>query len=182
MFARSGSTEPSAGRRTTRQTTALAAIAALALYPLGAETASRPEAHAIACGHPATVNDYPAVVLLVGVTERVRACTGSLVGDLCVRAAAHFVDGLPMGKLVVSHGHLLYHEIRYAAEAFMHPRYEPLEQPYSWAHDLAMVRMESKFLSRPAGTAAIADSLDSLSPQLGAAVLGVGWAESSRQA
>lgn len=88
------------------------------------------------------------------------------------------MDGLsvgPLGNLVVSHGYPLYPETRLAAEAVMHPDYDPLDQPDGFAHDLALVCMESKFLSRTAATVGLADSQDSLFPQPGATASVVGW-------
>ena len=155
-----------------------AALVALILCPLHGETSKTLQARHIYEGDAATVYDYPSVVLLVGVTEPARSCTGSLVNTLWVLTAAHCVDGLsagPLGNLVVSHGYPLYHETRLAAEAVMHPDYDPLDRPDGFAHDLALVRMESKFLSRTAATVGMGDSLDSLFLQPGATATVVGW-------
>ena len=154
------------------------AFIALTLYPLHGETSSTLQARHVYEGDAASVYDYPSVVLLVGITDPPRGCSGSMINTLWVLTAAHCVDGLsigPLGNLVVSHGYPLYHETRFAAESIMHPDYNPLDQPDGFAHDLALIRLESKFLSRTAATAAVADSQDSLFLQPGATVTIVGW-------
>ena len=146
------------------------AFIALTLYPLHGETSSTLQARHVYEGDAASVYDYPSVVLLVGITDPPRGCSGSMINTLWVLTAAHCVDGLsigPLGNLVVSHGYPLYHETRFAAESVMHPDYDPLDQPGGFAHDLALIRLESKFLSRTAATAAVADSQDSLFPTAG---------------
>ena len=55
----------------------LVAIAAFSLHPLCGETIRSTDARNITGGQPVTVYDYPAVVVVVGVEEPIRACTGS---------------------------------------------------------------------------------------------------------
>lgn len=149
--------------------------AVLALQSLHGKTAPSLEPRNIANGSNATVFNYPSVVLLVGVTEPVRSCTGSLVSSKWVLTAAHCIDGLALEHPVVSHGYPQYHETRFAAKTVMHPEYDPLEQPGGWAHDPALIQIESEFLSRTTGIVRTADPLDGLLVQPGLSVTIIGW-------
>ena len=129
----------------------------------------------IAGGSPASVYDYPFVVTIFAGATIPRICTGSLVSDVWILTAAHCIDGVPDLEIAVMHGYPSYTESRQAVEVVMHPDFAPLVRPEGWAHDLAMIRLESKFLSRTATTVEMADAINGLFVQPGLMVTALGW-------
>ena len=155
-------------------------VALAAALSLGGTT---PEPRRIVGGTPATVYDYPFVVLIVKMAggSPTGYCTGSLISDEWVLTAAHCVDGLRTGEeiweseILVSHGYPEATETRHAVSATMHPDFDPLVRPEGWAHDLALIRLDSAFLSRTTATVALANANDGLLAQPGLIVTVVGW-------
>lgn len=150
-------------------------IAALILQSLCWGAVHPRESRNVAGGTAATVFDYPAVVLVVGVVQPARLCTGTLISDTWVLTAAHCVDGLTLEEIAVSHGYPKYHETRSTSQAVMHDDYDPLDKPGGWAHDLALVELDERFLSRTTRTIGMADALAGLLVQPGLSVTIVGW-------
>ena len=163
--------------------TVLAAIMAVSLHSLGqAESLSSLKARHIAGGTSGSVYDYPFSVVVVANLPQPRTCSGSLVSGRWVLTAAHCVDGVAIREIVIVHGFPLYTETRFAVQSVMHPDYDPLSRPDGWAHDIALIRMESAFLSLTADTVAMADSMDSVFLQAGLSVTAVGWGSVSGNA
>ena len=134
-------------------------------------------------GSPASVYDYPFAVMVVSgaVAGSPRVCTGSLIEEPWVLTAAHCVDGVAGYDIGVMHRYPEYTENRLADRFVMHPDFDPLDRPEGWAHDLALIRLQSEFLSRTAVTVRMADSLDSLFVQSGLTMTAVGWGGDSTQ-
>lgn len=132
-------------------------------------------------GTPVNVFARPSAVLLVINAAPSRTCTGTLVADEWVLTAAHCVDGVPVGEnsweseLIVVHGYPTVTEIHHAVRTVMHEEYDPLEGYENWEHDIALLRLNEKFLSRTAVAVDLADPEDSIFLQAGTMTAAVGW-------
>ena len=159
---------------------ALFVLTAALLLPaaFGAENIVRRD---ITGGTPASVYEYPFVTLLVGTTNPVRACTGVLVSSEWVLTAAHCVDGLRMGEhswdseMIVSHGYPVVAETRHGTRAAIHENYNPLVSYQDWEHDIALVRMDTAYLSRTAVAVDLVTPEDVMFLRPGTMTTAVGW-------
>ena len=140
-----------------------------------------PEPRRIVGGSEASVYDYPFVVLLVANSTPVRTCTATLVSSNWLLTAAHCVDGLRVGEyswdsdLIAVHGYPVITETRHVVESVMHSEYDPLVDFREWQHDLALIRIDSPFLSRTAVPVAMAGTEDAIFHQSGVMATAVGW-------
>ena len=136
------------------------------------ETGSNLDARNAADWTPAAVFDYPAVVLLVGNTQPLCYCTGSLFESKWVLMASHCEDGLALEDIGISLSYPRYHEI---CEAGSHTSgMRPAGQTRLLGTRPTLVELESEFLSRTTGTLRMADAFDGPPMQPGASVTVVG--------
>ena len=140
-----------------------------------------PEPRRIVGGSEASVYDYPFVVFLLANSTPVRTCTATLVSSQWLLTAAHCVDGLRVGEyswdsdLIAVHGYPVITETRHVVESVMHSEYDPLVDFREWQHDLALIRIDSPFLSRTAVPVALAGTEDAIFHQSGVMATAVGW-------
>ena len=164
-----------------RASVALTVLLLLGVPALIGDTAPSSNRRDIRGGGPATVYEYPFVVILVGDSAPPRVCTRTLIGDSWVITAAHCADGFRSGEhsfesdLAIAHGYPLYTEVRHATEIELHSAFDPLTGFDEWEHDVALVRLNEPFRSRTAAAATLAGPDESPFLLPGTMTTSVGW-------
>ena len=111
---------------------------------------------------------------LILTTRNNSVCTGTLIAETWALTAAHCVEGLGPNEAAISHGFPNYHEVRFNVKVIPHPQFDPFDGRSS-PYDVALVKLESPFLSRTARLASLADSGGGIYLQSGLMTTTTGW-------